>query len=199
MENEIYPYERMLQKLLKKVETDLEEDSEHVRKWYLYLKIDKNESLGLARIIKLLDNIVRISNRSKEKFGKRLICATKDNIAELIVEIQDRKIAQLSKRDYNITIKKYLTFLGRGDIVSWVKTYVSDKKRKLPEDMLTEPEVNLLIEKAQNPRDKAMFALLNDAGMRIGEILNLRIKDIHFDDYGAYIIIQEGKTGARAG
>ena len=197
MNQDIYPYERMLQRLLKKVETDLEEDSDPVRKWYLYLKVDKNESLGLARIIKLLDNIVRISNRSQEKFGKRLLCATKDNIAELVGEIQDRKIAQLSMRDYNISIKKYITFLGKGDLVSWIKTYVSDKKRKLPEDMLTVSEVNLLIEKAQNPRDKALFALLNDVGPRIGEILRLRIKDVHFDDYGAYIVFPDGKTGAR--
>lgn len=38
MDDNIYSYERTLQKLLKRVETDLEEDSEHVRKWYVQVR-----------------------------------------------------------------------------------------------------------------------------------------------------------------
>jgi len=63
--------------------------------------------------------------------------------------------------------------------------------------MLTEAEVELLISKALNPRDKALIALLADSGLRIGEALKLRVKDIYFDDYGAFLIAPEGKTGAR--
>jgi len=38
-----------------------------------------------------------------------------------------------------------------------------------------------MISKAINPRDKALISLLSDGGLRIGEALNLRIKDINFD------------------
>ncbi len=165
---ELYPYQRALERVLGKVDT-LEEDTEYIKKWYRYLKTDKNESLSVARIVKMLRNISLCSDRFKERFGKRLIKATKEEITELIIEIQDSDRAELTKRDYNIAIKKYLTFAGKGDQVDWIKTYVSDKKRKLPEDMITEAEVNLLIDKAQNSRDKAMFALLADTGSRIGE------------------------------
>lgn len=105
--------------------------------------------------------------------------------------------APLTKRDYRIAVKKFLIFAGKKELVDWIATSSSKSKRKLPEDMVTESELELLISKAINPRDKALLALLGDSGLRIGEALNLRIKDLYFDDYGAYLIIQEGKTGAR--
>ena len=64
--------------------------------------------------------------------------------------------------------------------VRWIKTKLKKHDRKLPEDMLKEEEVELMIDTALNKRDKAIIALLWDIGARIGEIGNLRVKDIHW-------------------
>jgi integrase/recombinase XerD len=50
--------------------------------------------------------------------------------------------------------------------------------------------------KTNNIRDKALVLILYESGCRIGEFLNMKIKDIAFDSYGCYILVS-GKTGWR--
>jgi integrase/recombinase XerD len=44
--------------------------------------------------------------------------------------------------------------------------------------------------------DRALIAALYETGCRIGELAGLRIKNVHFDTYGAILIV-DGKTGMR--
>lgn len=53
-----------------------------------------------------------------------------------------------------------------------------------------------MIRAASNPRDRAIIALLYDSGCRIGEIGNLKIKHVVFDQYGGVLHV-DGKTGNR--
>ena len=63
-------------------------------------------------------------------------------------------------------------------------------------DLLTEEDIHKLIENANHPRNKAFVSMLWESGARIGEIGNLIIKNIIFDDHGAVISVR-GKTGSR--
>jgi integrase len=62
---------------------------------------------------------------------------------------------------------------------------------------LTKEEIRSLIQATSNPRDKAFISVLYESGCRIGEILNIKIKNISFDEYGAQVVVPEGKTGPR--
>jgi len=53
-----------------------------------------------------------------------------------------------------------------------------------------------MIDAAENPRDKALIALLYDSGARPSEILNLRIKDVKLNKTHGEIFVN-GKTGMR--
>ncbi|MEM0049567.1 MAG: tyrosine-type recombinase/integrase [Candidatus Bathyarchaeia archaeon] len=66
----------------------------------------------------------------------------------------------------------------------------------MPDQVLTKEEVELLASKAGNLRDRALVLVLYESGCRISELLNMRIKDIVFDQYGCYIMVS-GKTGWR--
>ena len=81
------------------------------------------------------------------------------------------------------------------DIVKWIKPD-PNQSNKLPEDMLNEAEVRKLIESCKNQRDKTIVALLWDTGMRVGELLNLKVKDIALSDSLSHVIVS-GKTGDR--
>ncbi|MBI4163970.1 MAG: tyrosine-type recombinase/integrase [Candidatus Aenigmarchaeota archaeon] len=71
-------------------------------------------------------------------------------------------------------------------------------KRKLPEDILSEEEVNKLIDSAQSVRTKALLSLLYHGSMRPSELTGLRIRDLTFDQYGAVVMVRDtGKTGSR--
>lgn len=45
-----------------------------------------------------------------------------------------------------------------------------------------------------NPRDKVLVSILYESGCRISKILNLKIRNMEFDSYGADLIVK-GKTG----
>lgn len=76
-----------------------------------------------------------------------------------------------------------------------------DKKKlphKVPEDMITQNEIDLLTKNCRNSRDRALFATLYDSGCRIGELMLMKIENLSFDDYGAILRVPwEGKTGFR--
>ncbi len=71
------------------------------------------------------------------------------------------------------------------------------KDKLCREDLPTEAEVQRLLDVcADSSRDKAMIAVQNEAGTRIGELLTLQIKHVRLDEYGANLLV-DGKTGAR--
>ena len=92
--------------------------------------------------------------------------------------------------------KKFFRYIGKEDLFKGTLRPVVPKGMKLPEQLLTEEEVTLLVSTASNLRDKAFVSVLYDSGCRIGELLTRRLKNVIFDDYGAVLTV-DGKTGMR--
>ncbi len=80
--------------------------------------------------------------------------------------------------------------------VAWIKTTGKRRDRMLPEDILSEKEVMNMLNAARNARDKAIIAVLFDAGIRMGELFSMRKKDIDLISDPAHITVK-GKTGMR--
>lgn len=110
---------------------------------------------------------------------------------------------QSSLNTYNAVIKKFYRWIyglpkdKDPAITEWIRTRVKPNNRKLPEDLLTPDDIKKMLAMADNQRDRALVMTLYESGARCGEFLALRIKHISFDDYGAIMLIPEGKTGAR--
>ena len=108
-----------------------------------------------------------------------------------------------TKRNHKVNLKKFYKWLygvkKKGvypPIVENVETTLGESDRKLPSDLLTDEEIEMMVRAADNPRDKALLLSMYETGARIGEMLNVRIKHIVFNDFGAYIMLN-GKTGMR--
>ncbi|MEL9914560.1 MAG: site-specific integrase [Thermoplasmata archaeon] len=65
-----------------------------------------------------------------------------------------------------------------------------------PDGLITEEEMEKIMNAYKNTRDRVLFSLLYDSGYRIGEIMSLKLKDMEFDDYGLVVSVT-GKTGFR--
>jgi site-specific recombinase XerC len=71
------------------------------------------------------------------------------------------------------------------------------KDKLTREDLPTDDEVKRIISTcADSSRDKAMLAIHAEAGTRIGELLDMKIKDFTLDAHGGIIKV-DGKTGVR--
>ena len=70
-------------------------------------------------------------------------------------------------------------------------------KNRLPAtELLRQEDVMQMLTACQSQRDRALISILWDSGARVGEILNLNIRDVQLDEYGAVIVV-DGKTGMR--
>lgn len=80
--------------------------------------------------------------------------------------------------------------------VSWISTGLGKSHGKLPEELLTQEEIEKIIHSATNLRDKTLLSTLAESGARVSEIGTMSIKQVSFEGYGARLTIK-GKTGAR--
>ncbi len=137
----------------------------------------------------------------KASGGKNPLRLGTEQVMNAIGTIERSKYSQNTKMNAKVTVKSfYKHFLGE-DLyyprqVAWIKTSMKEYKRVLPDDILDEDEILKMIKAAQNQRDKAIIALLFDSGIRVGELMSLRVKDIDLRKEPAHITVS-GKTGMR--
>jgi integrase len=84
------------------------------------------------------------------------------------------------------------------DCVKWIRP-TNPGKGMLPiqpEDLLTREEIRKLIDACSNARNQALISSLYETAARAEEILDLKIKNVNFDEQGAVVSLK-GKTGQR--
>ncbi|MDE1859712.1 MAG: tyrosine-type recombinase/integrase [Candidatus Micrarchaeota archaeon] len=126
---------------------------------------------------------------------------TREQMEEVCVKINMMEYKEDTKAKIKSIIKAFYKHFWGEDIyypkvVAWIKSTVKWSNKMLPEDLLTEAEVKKMIGTARNQRDKAIIALLFDSGIRAGELLNMKVKDVDFNTEPAHIRV-DGKTGPR--
>ncbi len=136
-----------------------------------------------------------ILRKVAEWLGKDFDKATEEDLKKVVAVINASPFKDWTKYDYKRSIKKFFRWLGKEDLISWLKCN-DVKNKKLPEEILTEEDIKKMIDAAQTTRDKAIVAVLYESGCRVGEFLSMKMKNVQFDRYGAIIVVH-GKTGYR--
>ena len=127
--------------------------------------------------------------------------ASRTEIEKAMAKIETYDLSHETKRNIKVVVKSFYKHAIGEDLyypkqIAWIKTTVNKNKKILPEDILNEDEVMKLLESATNVRDRAIIALLFDTGIRAGELLTLRKKDLDMEGNPAHITVM-GKTGSR--
>ena len=140
------------------------------------------------------------------KLGEWLPCEFEEadlaTIKQVVSRIEASDYVPFSKMEHKLALRRFYKWLRGNDEyppeVKWIPMRVKRSDRfKLPEELLTEKDVQALVEASLNPRDRAFIAVLYESGTRISELALLRLKHIQFDVHGARIMVR-GKTGARS-
>jgi len=121
------------------------------------------------------------------------------NIKDTVAWINNRDLAYATKRDYKVILKQFYKWIHNGSYpekVEWIDTTRKKSNKTLPEDVLTEEDIQKLLDSANNTRDKALISMLWETGARIGELIDLEVGDLKDYPHGKKVIIN-GKTGAR--
>ena len=152
------------------------------------------EGISKGRQYAYLIRLRRIASMIPDKF----LDPSERDIKKVVSEIKNTKVrwghseehlpTENGLQAYLVTLKRFYKWhLGKNksypECVEWIRIGNAHPSRQVrPESLITQEEVNQLIEASRNSRDKAIFSTLYDSGIRLGEMLSLRIKDIKFDD-----------------
>ena len=163
---------------------------EHINSYISFLKNEKNYSNNT--IISYKNDLLQLLNYLKEyKIIKR------DSIKYIDRSIMRKYIVYLKKCNYSVrsicrkisTIRSFFKFLSREgmvDINPTINLITPKIVKKLPFFLYLE-EINKLIETPSGHtilgiRDRAILEFLYGTGMRVGELVNLNIRDIDLYD-----------------
>ena len=193
MKDEVHCYKRIIESVLRRVKNSSipEESKKNILDFYRECIL---RGYSKARTIKYLDTL----ERTARLLGKPFEEAKKEDIQDLIAEIEQRDYSEWTKHDYKVILRVFYRWLRNCDYpeeTSWIKLK-STNNHKLPEELLTVEEVNKLVDAAEHIRDKAFIQTLYESGCRIGELLALQIKHVKIDNFGAVLLVN-GKTGQR--
>ena len=127
---------------------------------------------------------------------------------DLVSWLSASNLSPSSKDARLVVIRKFYKWLSgekEPEVVQDLRMRGQKAKRKAknslhPKDLLSEEEVQAMIQLTPGPRNKALLALLWDSGARLGEVLPLRVGDVtthpHYQD-ALRINFRESKTDAR--
>ena len=105
--------------------------------------------------------------------------------------VNDKRVSVSSQNQYINAIKFYFEkVLGRDK--GYYHIHRPIKEFKLPK-VLTEKEVILIMNSVHNLKHKAMLLLAYSAGLRAGELINLRISDIDSEQMRVFVRGGKGK------
>jgi site-specific recombinase XerD len=115
---------------------------------------------------------------------------TDEQIREYLLYLIEHRDISLSYQNQSINAIKfyYEQVLGRP-----VKTYYIQRPKRgrvLP-NVLSEDEVRLILGSVDNLKHKCIISLTYSAGLRLGEVLNMKLTDI--DSKRNYVIVRQGK------
>jgi len=178
---------------LEKNDDILEENKEKLLEFDRELELN---DYSKARRYKYLSQLPKIASNLDIPFEE----AEREDIEELIIWLKRRDdITSTTKNDYKKLLRRFYKWLNGGEYpecVSWLEVNYNTDNGKLPEEMLTEEDVQELLKNAKNKRDKAMISMLWETGARIGELIDLTVGSIEDHKYGFKVVV-DGKTGSR--
>ena len=199
---DIHDYNRQFQSVIRRLnkENILSENKKTIAE---FDKVCALEGLSAARRCRIIGCLIMTSKLLDMDFRE----ASKEDLKNTVLKIDsNEKWSVATKHTYKAIIKKFYKWLALGDeykwsqgypeTVSWMRCSIKskDQPRVQASDILSEREVEKMLEAAEHPRDKAFISMLYELGARIGEVGSLRIRDISRDKY-SFIVYLSGKSG----
>lgn len=192
--DEVYHYSKSLERELSKLKSGLlgDENSRVILEFHGQLVA---EGIGLARRVKYLQTLRYISTLLKKPFSE----VTKEDVIGFIGTIEQRDYSEWTKRDYKVLLKRFYKWFRKCDEgyppeVKWIKVKDNFPNTLMKKDLLTVEEIESIVKAASTLRDKALIWLYFESMRRLGEILNLNVGDVEFDELGARLRV-DGKMG----
>jgi len=198
-----YDYDNRINRHLAKIKGSVSQsDYTLVEKYHTQMIIS---SMAVATQAKNLEVIASLSTMIDQEWTTM----SKDNINNLVANVMrnhsENGQETHASYDHKKILKLWFRFVKRGNRLhkkvgtpdELFDIVMREVKNKLVrEQLIDEKDISALIECSLNPRDKALWSVQYEAGLRVGELCSLKLKHISHDKNG-FLISVSGKTGSR--
>ncbi|WP_179019724.1 tyrosine-type recombinase/integrase [Winogradskyella forsetii] len=166
-------------------------------------KVRMNEA-GIEALLKLEKTLIL------KRYSQNTIQNYKSMLSIFLMKFRDRDLAQVERQDIESFIFDFIKKNGIGEsmqnqLINAIKAYYEHvlkrpkafynierpKKASPIPNVLSEQDVIKLINTPENLKHKAILWTIYSGGLRISEVINLRIEDINSKD--GYIFIKDSK------
>jgi integrase/recombinase XerD len=123
----------------------------------------------------------------------RLEDMSRQDIEAFVEHEQDRGMQIRSVKSRLASIYSFIRFLVDKEVLS-ADMLLKKIRLKMPDSLpraIDSADLDILLSVIDNPRDRALFLLLLRTGMRIGELLALRVSDVNLREQKVMIYIGE--------
>ena len=165
-------------------------DSDDAEALLRFLRLKELEGMSTARRLKYYHALKLFMRVCRPVVG-----AERGHVEEFLLLLRNEYKISSQETDWYCA-KKFFEFIGKQELFDGLRPSFSERGMKLPEELLSREDIDLLIKSARSLRDRALISVMYESGARIGELVTLQLKHISFDEYGAVLIVS-GKTGMR--
>ena len=155
---------------------------EFLEKLRVELRISKNSEYTLKNYVKANEKFLDFTKKQPSEI-------TEDDIKLFLSENLSDKAAMSIILFLSAIKYSFLNILGK-DITVRIKR--PKREKKIP-DVLTKDEIKKIISHSENRKSKLMISITYACGMRVSELLNLKISDFKFEEKIGFIRQAKGK------
>ena len=155
---------------------------ELLKKIEVELKISKNSEYTLKNYIKANERFLEFTNKQPKQI-------TEDDVKLYVVENLNKNSSS-SVILFLSAIKYAYSNILKNDITAGIKR--PKKEKKIPV-VLTKEEVKKLLDIFDNQKSLIMISLMYACGMRVSELINLKIHNLDFNEKTGHIRQAKGK------
>ncbi len=160
-----------------------------------YIPIDINKAIWKEgcrrrlspRTIKTYQNCVKIFlGKTKKSIDK----ISKKDVRLFLESLSEKERAGSTMNVYHMALRFLFTQVLEKRM--WIDIKYSKTPKKLPE-VLSKEEVRKLIDATKNSKHVLMLTLMYSSGLRVSELINLKVKDLNLEKNFGYV--RNGKGG----
>jgi len=217
---DIHNYEERLERAIESVKKCNSISPKNKKLLLKFMEYKRAQGTSAGRCAKTLWTLKQFAMSQYERRGHRpkgftvmkdFELFTKEDVQREFAKVESSSLKESTKRDYKILVRFFIGWVfheksgnpetydpkehGYPTIFKGIRIKEPEETVK-PSDLLTDQEKQGMINAAKNLRDKALIACLDEAGMRPGELLSLRVGNVTIEEqYGDLSL--DGKTGIR--
>lgn len=138
-----------------------------------------------------------VLTKMSRELAKPLESVAKAELQEYLKRANARgDYSEWTKLCYRQFAKKFFGWLRDPDFVDWIRLG-SVRSKVDVEDLLTDGELMAMRRACDDLRDRALIETAYESALRPHEFLGLKKSSVLFDEYGAVVNVEKGKTGPR--